>query len=172
MLKCMPAAAISVCLSCWKLRLSGCVHLCVAMDFNSAVHRLMRFVRLYFSAGKRVLQEISGSHLVLTGAAVLLAAGVAYAIQNKVPVDHDKQRRLRVLVTGGTKGFGAALVQEFIALGDDVIVAARNPLKIDTSKRVWDNQQILMMQCDMSKPDQVEELGFQVIEKFGSLDLW
>jgi len=142
------------------------------MDPTSAANRFVRFVRLYFSAGKRVLQEISGSHLALTGAAVLLAAGVIYAIQTTVPVDKNKQRRLRVLVTGGTKGFGAALVQQFIALGDDVIVAARNPLQIDQSKRVWDNQRILMMQCDMSKPDQVEELGFQVIEKFGSLDLW
>ncbi len=142
------------------------------MDSSSLANRIARFVRLYFSAGKRIVQEISGTHLALTGAAVLLAAGVVYAIQHRVPADIYKQRRLRVLVTGGTKGLGAALVQQFIALGDDVIVAARHASKIDTSKRVWDNQRIVMMECDMSKPDQVEELGFQIIEKFGSLDLW
>jgi NADPH:quinone reductase-like Zn-dependent oxidoreductase len=142
------------------------------MDPNSLTNKAARLIRLYLSAGKRVVQEISGTHLAFTSAALLLVAGVVYYSQNRIPVDSDKQRRLRILVTGGTKGFGAALVQQFIQLGDDVIIASRSAKTVDRSRQVWDNQKIITMQCDMSRPDQVEELGFQIIDKFGSLDLW
>ena len=44
------------------------------------------------------------------------------------PVSKDEFRGKRVLVTGGTKGMGQAMVRRFTLSGDSVATTARSPL--------------------------------------------
>lgn len=130
-----------------------------------------RRVEAILAASTRALRETStGTVAIAALAAVGLVWGL-YQAARAVPRDENTQRRLRVLITGGTRGLGAAMARKFAALGDDVAVAARRraPLSIPT---VFSNQKIVALQCDITRPSEVEELGLQVVRDLGSVDLW
>ena len=122
-------------------------------------------------SGVRMVRDAPPTTMALAALSVVgLAVGV-YTWFTAVPVDTDKQRRLRVVITGGTRGLGAALAKHFIALGDDVAIAARTAVPVAVEK-VYDNQQLLLLKCDISKPSEVEEMALQAVIGLGSVDLW
>ncbi|HMC97141.1 MAG TPA: SDR family NAD(P)-dependent oxidoreductase, partial [Flavobacteriales bacterium] len=66
----------------------------------------------------------------------------------------------RALVTGGTRGIGAAVVSEFEALGADVLVVARN---VDEGPR--------SVQADVSEPSGRERIVQAVDSRWGAIDI-
>ncbi len=78
----------------------------------------------------------------------------------------------RALVTGGTKGIGLAIVNEFAALGCEVFMVARNG---DNVVRITgqngENNNISGMAADISKKDDRKKILSAVGEKWPSLDI-
>jgi uncharacterized oxidoreductase len=66
------------------------------------------------------------------------------------------------LITGGSSGIGLGFAQEFLKLGNTVIVCGRNAERLEKVKNI--NPEIIIRQCDVSIAEQREQL-FSWIEK-------
>lgn len=74
-------------------------------------------------------------------------------------------RRPVVLVTGGSRGLGQAIAQAFSTSGADVVVCGRTPPEND------DSSSGLFLSCDVRRPEEVDTLVTQIVERYGSLDV-
>jgi len=73
----------------------------------------------------------------------------------------------KALITGATKGIGAAIAQEFVDLGAEVIIVSRKQPE-DSSLF---GKGISFVQADMSIKEDVERLVAEVKNKWSSLDI-
>jgi Tropinone reductase 1 len=78
----------------------------------------------------------------------------------------------RAVITGGTKGIGLAIAEEFLALGAEIIVVARNKELIDEKLNEWKNKGYTAFGFgkDLSSELEREELGKEVSKIWNSLN--
>ncbi|HUE60334.1 MAG TPA: SDR family NAD(P)-dependent oxidoreductase, partial [Acidimicrobiales bacterium] len=69
-----------------------------------------------------------------------------------------------VLVTGGARGLGRGLVEEFARTGDTVATCGRTEPADDTPAASF-------FQCDVRDPDQVAKLIDSIVVRHGRLDV-
>ena len=69
-----------------------------------------------------------------------------------------------VVVTGGASGIGAAVVDEFLNQGCNVVVS-------DLAEKESDNDKLLYVKCDVTKRSDVKEVVAKTLEKFGTIDI-
>jgi 3-oxoacyl-[acyl-carrier protein] reductase len=80
-----------------------------------------------------------------------------------------------VLVTGSSRGIGAEMIKAFGTRGASCVVnyisdpAGQNKAEAEAVARFLN--QALMVECDVSKPDQVEAMMKQIQERHGGLDV-
>ena len=78
-----------------------------------------------------------------------------------------------VLVTGGSRGIGAALSRRFVSLGANVAIAYRSDR--ETADRLaaelGGERRCLAVQADIAQPDQVDGLVASVVAQFGQIDV-
>lgn len=86
---------------------------------------------------------------------------------------------LNVVITGGTRGIGRALVREFLAAGDNVFIAARSQrtvrdVAMELAPECARQRQISGVDCDVSKPSSVTRLASMAQDHFedGTIDVW
>ena len=84
------------------------------------------------------------------------------------------QNMSNIVITGGTKGIGEALAIKFLELGDSVIVTTRNK---ETADKYFDSRsseysKLLVTTCNVTKFNDVENLGNYAMEKMGKIDYW
>lgn len=78
----------------------------------------------------------------------------------------------KALVTGGTKGIGLAIIKEFMALGAEIFLVARNKQEIaEITGQQSGAGQIYGMACDISKKEERDNLQKTVFENWSSLDI-
>lgn len=70
----------------------------------------------------------------------------------------------RVLVTGGTKGAGAAIVRRFVAAGATTLSAARSAPEADAASGIF-------VKADLSTPEGVQAVVSAIQERLGGLDI-
>lgn len=78
-----------------------------------------------------------------------------------------------VVVTGGSRGLGKAIAEEFAASGAQVVIAAR---RAETLAAVADEFQdkghpVAAVAADITRQEDVERLFSQTVERFGRLDV-
>lgn len=73
----------------------------------------------------------------------------------------------KALITGGTKGIGLAIVQEFISLGAEVITLARNKANVPSD---WKNQ-VTFLEGDITNSSFRDSIISETEKKFKSLDV-
>lgn len=78
---------------------------------------------------------------------------------------------MNILITGGTRGIGFGLVNEFLKLNHQVVFTGTNNESVSkaSSKLKGDFLGVL---CDVRYKDQIEKVKDQAIEKYGTIDIW
>lgn len=80
-----------------------------------------------------------------------------------------------VLVTGSSRGLGAAMIQAFGARGAKCVVNyitdANGQNNTDAESVAGGLKEPLVVECDVTKPEQVEAMMSQINEKLGGLDV-
>ncbi len=85
-------------------------------------------------------------------------------IAQRFPIIPEEFSGKRVLVTGGTKGAGAAILRRFAAAGAETITSARSAPEAGTPAT-------LFVPADLSTPEGVEALARAALERFGGIDI-
>ena len=80
------------------------------------------------------------------------------------PVQNDEFKAKRVLVTGGTKGMGEAMVRRLTFGGASVATTARSPLPHGQTAA-------LFLQADIGAADGVQRVVDQIRQEWGGLDI-
>jgi NAD(P)-dependent dehydrogenase (short-subunit alcohol dehydrogenase family) len=75
--------------------------------------------------------------------------------------------RSTVIVTGASQGIGAAVVQEFLARGYNVVGTERNAAK---SKEPSASDQLALIDGDIGQFETANKVAEVAIKKFGSID--
>lgn len=82
---------------------------------------------------------------------------------------------MNVVVTGGTKGIGRAIVEHFLELGHHVAFNARNKKEVhDLSKDLstkYPHQSIIGVSCDMAQKLEINTFYDQIQENFKHIDI-
>jgi tropinone reductase I len=78
----------------------------------------------------------------------------------------------RVLITGGTKGIGKAIAEEFLGLGAEVMIVARKGHELDELVREWQDKgkRVWGVAADITKAADRKRIGEAVEERWGALD--
>ncbi len=79
----------------------------------------------------------------------------------------------RAVVTGGSKGIGRSIALALAKAGADVAVSARNlpDLEAVAAKIQETGQRSLAIACDVTDPEQVQQMAAAVIEGLGEIDI-
>ena len=82
-------------------------------------------------------------------------------------------RGKRALITGATKGIGKAIAEEFLDLGAEVIIVARDKQALDELVRLWqtEGKPVTGVAGDVSKAADRERVKAVVEERWGALDV-
>mmetsp|Transcript_30802 Transcript_30802/g.52143 ORF Transcript_30802/g.52143 Transcript_30802/m.52143 type:complete len:455 (-) Transcript_30802:308-1672(-) len=91
------------------------------------------------------------------------------------------RQSLRVVITGGTKGLGRALAEEFLHAGDKVLIGSRNgdmvrravsQIKRQIRREGWEKSEIAGAKCDVTQPEDLLRLANQAKDLWGGADIW
>lgn len=78
------------------------------------------------------------------------------------------------LITGASRGIGAAVAKRFAAEGAHVILTARTVgglEEVDDAIRGATGQSATLVPLDLRKTDQIDQLGYSIYERFKRLDI-
>jgi len=113
------------------------------------------------------------------GAGLLCAGTAAAAIYGSVR--RRKARRLGgkvALITGGSRGFGLALAEEFGRLGAKLVLTARDPWQLERARQslvehgaVENAEQVLTIPADLRQADEARKMVERATEHFGRIDV-
>jgi len=81
-----------------------------------------------------------------------------------------------IVITGSTRGIGAGLAKEFLALGCRVVVSGRTEQSVtEALASLNDNysaDRVVGLTCDVASCQDVQALWDQSVETFGPIDVW
>jgi NAD(P)-dependent dehydrogenase (short-subunit alcohol dehydrogenase family) len=75
-----------------------------------------------------------------------------------------------ILVTGASRGIGAAIAAACVAAGAKVVLASRKQADLDATAAGLPADRVAAFACHTGKPDEVEALMAKAVEKFGRVD--
>ena len=84
-------------------------------------------------------------------------------------MNHWSLQGKKALVTGGTKGIGLAITREFLELGAEVLVVARNTKSIQG--KLKNSANLFTLEGDLTNPEVRISLSRKIEENWGKLDI-
>ena len=79
----------------------------------------------------------------------------------------------RALITGGTKGIGKAIAEEFLSLGAEVMIVARDKHEVEELVQLWqqEGKPVTGVAGDVTKHADRKKIGAAIGERWGALDV-
>jgi short-subunit dehydrogenase len=117
---------------------------------------------------------------IVTGTLVSGAAmGVGSIFAARYALKKYRSHRLRelrgqtVLITGGSRGLGLALAEEFAQAGAKIAICARDEQELARAQQQLEDLGVVVcaMPCDVTKPEEVENLIGNVTRNMGNIDV-
>jgi short-subunit dehydrogenase len=107
------------------------------------------------------------------------AAGVGAIMAARRVLEKLRQHKLHelrgqtVLITGGSRGLGLALAEEFARAGARIAICARDEQELSRARQHLERLgvEVCAVACDVSKPEQVEHLINSVQQQLGRIDV-
>ena len=107
------------------------------------------------------------------------AAGVGTVLAARQLLRKLRAHRLRelrgqtVLITGGSRGLGLALAEEFAQFGAKLAICARDEQELARARQQLEDlgAVVCAVPCDVSKPEEVDNLISSVIRNMGKIDV-
>ena len=105
------------------------------------------------------------------------AAALACALTVRAGPRADRSRReLSVVVTGSTRGLGLAMAEEFLKLGDKVVVSSSSAEHVESAvSRLRDRVPSCRVRgcvADVRSAEDAQRLAQTAVKEFGRLDIW
>lgn len=98
------------------------------------------------------------------------SGGVVYVnVKQVLPSEQFKGKK--VLITGGSSGFGFQMAKDFIAQGAEVMITGRNPQKLGEAKDKINNARLHTIVWDQSDCNSIINKFNEVISELGGLDV-
>lgn len=91
---------------------------------------------------------------------------IYYFYPRKYSNSLKSKKKLNVVITGGSKGIGAAITKEFLNLGHNLVICARDTSNLKATEN------FNFMDCDVTFPKDVENFVNFAFEKLGTVDIW
>src|SRR5579883_3047193 len=112
----------------------------------------------------------SGNTQSILTAAAVIGRNVLQLVKRKAPSNMHGQV---VLITGGSRGLGLALAEEFALQGARIVLTARDEQELEQARQQLADQgaQVLAFPCDMTQREQVQRLIDQATELCGRIDI-
>ncbi len=112
----------------------------------------------------------------LKKAGMLAGAAGAALLGGRALYRRAKSEELRgkvVLITGGSRGLGFVLAQEFAREGARVVICGRDADTLKRAKNILqqDGAEALAIRCDVGRRQQVESMIEQVLHRLGGIDI-
>jgi NAD(P)-dependent dehydrogenase (short-subunit alcohol dehydrogenase family) len=81
-----------------------------------------------------------------------------------------------IVITGSTRGIGYGLASAFLERGCQVVLSGRTPASVEralnTLQEAHYSHQALGITCDVTEPQQVQDLWDRACAKFNKIDIW
>lgn len=112
----------------------------------------------------------SGKTQSMLAAAAVVGRNVLQLMRRKTPSNMHGQV---VLITGGSRGLGLALAEEFALQGARIVLTARDEQELEQARQRLADQgaQVLAFPCDMTQREQVQHLIDHATELCGRIDI-
>lgn len=78
-----------------------------------------------------------------------------------------------VLITGGSRGLGLAMAEEFAGKGARLVLTARDEQELEDARQQLARRgaNVVVIPCDITNRQQVQQLIAQTTERFGQIDV-
>lgn len=104
----------------------------------------------------------------LSGIAAIGAASIFRHLIKKTPENSLEKKKLNIVVTGGSSGFGLALVREFLKQGHRVATCSRSTPPTEIVK----HPNCLWMKCDLNSLEDCNIFFDYITNTLGNIDLF
>ncbi len=130
---------------------------------NRGVRRELALISGLASAALLVKRQPIWGAAFAAGAIALQFFPVAYSFRNRA-----------VVITGGSRGLGLALAEEFLRAGARVALLARDSDELDRARAIIQERvsgEVITLSCDVTKPTDLARALEQVEGVFGTIDI-
>src|SRR3954464_5237892 len=131
--------------------------------------------RFDFNLSPRTKKIMIGAAAVAAGSAVLGVAAAAVAAANLIQRRRSFSLQGRtVFITGGSRGLGLAMAEEFARRGAQIAICARDAEELERARQQIEREAggtVLTVVCDVSDREQMENTVLKVQNHFGAIDV-
>jgi rhamnose utilization protein RhaD (predicted bifunctional aldolase and dehydrogenase)/NAD(P)-dependent dehydrogenase (short-subunit alcohol dehydrogenase family) len=144
-----------------------------AKDARIAMDLFMDALKIAFYTG-----FFGGSKFMSDAQVAFVESWDAKKDSNKKTSPNNQQDFIRnkvIIVTGASQGFGGGIAEELFKAGANVILAdiddAKGRIKEEELSKLADNNQVLFVRTDVTRPDAVKNMMRETVRTFGGIDV-
>ena len=137
----------------------------------------MGVVRLLWKARRlrplRTAAMLAAGGAAVAGAGIGVGAGlVGWALWRRISGGEDLSGKV-VLITGGSRGLGFAMAQEFAAAGARIVLCARDAQELESAREQLSRSgaDVSPIVCDVANQDEVARMVQSTLDIFGRIDV-